>query len=267
MAFWSLRESPPPRIKLTIELVGACLFICGWWTIAWIWTLPRSVLPTPWDVARTFPILIQGHAPPLDRPVLWHVWQSIQLNLLSYLEAVVIAIPLGFLIGLFGPIKALTEREMAGFRYLPITAFTSVLITWFGISTLAKVQFLSLGVIVYLLPAVIQRILEVPQIYVDTAKTSGATRWQRIKTVFWPMVSGPLSEDCKNLLPITWTYLVVAEGFNMNEGGLGALILTYGRAARFDFVFALVFLILLIGFCQDKLWTSANRYAFPWLYR
>jgi len=203
----------------------------------------------------------------LSTNVLWHAWRSIRLNVLSYLEAVTIAIPCGLIIGLFGPIKALTEREMTGFRYLPITAFTSLIITWFGISTLAKVQFLSLGVIVYLLPVVIARVQEVPQIYLDTAKTSGATRWQRIRTVIWPMVSGPLSEDCKNLLPITWTYLVIAEGFNLNEGGLGALISNFGRASRFDFVFALVFIMLIIGFCQDKIWTSFNKWRFPWLYR
>lgn len=199
--------------------------------------------------------------------VLWHAWLSIKLNVMSYVEAIVIAIPLGFLIGLFGPIRAMSERWVTAFRYLPITAFTSVIVVWFGIKHLAMTQFLTLGVLVYLLPAVVQRIDDVEQVYIDTAKTCGATRWQRVSTVFWPLVTAKLSDDCKNLVPITWTYIIIAEGFNLNVGGLGALIGIYARASRYDFVFAVVILILTIGFWQDKIWTLGDRKIFSWKYK
>ena len=127
-------------------------------------------------------------------------------------------------------------------------------------------EFLTLGLLVYLLPAVVQRVDEVEQEYVDTAKTCGATRWQRVRTVFWPLAIARISDDCKNLVPISWTYIIIAEGFNLNVGGLGAQIGTYSRASRYDFVFAMVILILLIGICQDKVWTWRDRKLWPWKY-
>ncbi len=184
MSTWSLREVP--KNATSLNLYGFGLFLLLWTMIVVLWDLPRSVFPSPMDTLLAIPILI-------EKDVWTHLWLSVWLNGLSYLEAILISIPLGMMIGLFGPIKALTERQVSGFRYLPITAFISLIITWFGISTLAKVQFLTLGVVVYLLPATVQRIMEVPQIYVDTAKTAGASRWQRVRTVFWPMVAGPLS--------------------------------------------------------------------------
>lgn len=272
MALWSLREQPPPKLKLTLELVGGILFVAIWWLVTVILELPKSVLPTPWDVAKTFPVLLLGNdstlsfTERLSNNLLWHAWLSIELNIMSYVEAVVIAIPLGFLMGHFGPIRALCERWLVAFRYLPITAFTSIIVVWFGIHHLAMVQFLTLGVLVYLLPAVVLRIDEVEQVYYDTAKTCGASRWQRIRTVSWPLVSARLSDDCKGLVPMTWTYLLIAEGFNLNVGGLGALAGTYMRASRWDFVFALVIVILTIGFCQDKIWSTGDRKIYSWKY-
>ncbi len=272
MATWSLREQPPPSQKLTLQIIGGIIFIAVWWLVTIVWNLPRSVLPTPLDVVKAFPVLFLGHEESVSfkdallNNVLWHIGSSIYINTMSYIEAILIAVPIGFLIGLFGPIRAMWERLITALRYLPITAFISVIITWFGIAHLSMVQFLTLGLLVYLLPAVVQRIDEIEQIYIDTAKTCGATRWQRITTVFWPLVVGRLSDDGKNLVPITWTYIIIAEGFNLNKGGLGALIGTYSRASRYDFVFALVILILIIGFCQDKIWTMVDRKVLPWKY-
>src|SRR3989344_4775832 len=119
MATWSLREQPPPGQKLMLEIVGGILFIAIWWSVAIIWDLPRSVLPTPKDVVKAFPVLFLGREEEIPltdallNNVLWHAWQSILLCTMSYVEAIIIAVPLGFLIGLFGPIRAMSDRGVA----------------------------------------------------------------------------------------------------------------------------------------------------------
>jgi NitT/TauT family transport system permease protein len=220
---------------------------------------------------KTYPGVFLGNNEPsilegLKNNIMWHTWQSVKLNFTSYVEAIVIAVPLGLIIGLFGPIRAMTERWVTGFRYLPITAFQSIIISWFGVHHLAMSQFLTLGVLVYLLPMVVQRVDEVEQVYLDTAKTCGASRWQRIRTIIIPLIAAKLSEDCKNLVPITWTYIVIAEGFNLSLGGLGAMIGTYAKASRYDQVFAGVSIFLVVGFIQDTTWSWMNRKLFPWAY-
>ncbi len=283
MATWSLREQPPPSRKLMLEIAGGILFIGLWWLVKIYWQLPKSVLPSPleiltalralfvwpeinWQSANTFSQNLSAVWDGLSHHIIGDAVSSIWLCTLSYIEAILISIPLGFLIGLFGPIRAMSERWVVAFRYLPTTAFVGVLVTWFGIKHPAMAQFLTLGLIVYLLPAVVVRVDEVEQVFVDTAKTCGATRWQRIRRIFWPLAAARISDDCKNLVPISWTYIILAEGFNLNVGGLGARIGTFTRASRYDFVFAVVILILIIGFVQDKLWTKVDRKALPWKY-
>lgn len=274
MSLWSLREKPPSGTRKMLELGGFTVLVLTWMAVA-AFIDNKALCPSPIDVWRAFPALLKGQNVPItefQRPfsmeasILWHALYSFLLNVASYAVAIGIAVPVGFAIGLWGPIRAAVERELAGFRYLPITAFVGVFVAWFGISHSVKVAFLSSGLLVYLIPQVVQRIDEVEAVYHDTAKTCGATRWQRIRTVFWPLVAARLSDDCRNLVAITWTYLIVAEGFNLGQGGLGAHAIARGRAWQLDYVFAIVVIIAAIGWASDRVWLAADRRIFRWKY-
>jgi NitT/TauT family transport system permease protein len=259
MATWSLRRQLPPAQRGAVEALGLAGVVGIWEGTVWALGLPPTVMPGPVAVVQAVPAL-------LSAGVAGHAAYSVVLNLASYLIAAAVALPVGFAISLFGPIRALLERQLTALRYLPITAFIGVFIFWFGISHLVKVLFLAAGLLVYLLAGVIQRVDEVEAVYVDTAKTCGASRWQRVTTVFMPLALARLSDDLRSLVPITWTYIVIAEGFNLSEGGLGALVSVYTRPHRWDMVFALVAIIALIGFLQDKVWVFIDRRLFRWKY-
>ena len=147
-------------------------------------------------------------------------------------------------------------------RYIPLTATTGLFIAWYGIYTNMKVQFLAFGIIVYLLPVVIQRVDEVEDVYVDTVYTLGATKWQTVKSVFIPAVLSKISDDIRVLVAISWTYIIVAELVN-KQGGIGDMIYTSARQSRIDKVFALLLLIIVIGFVQDKIFVFLDKILFP----
>jgi NitT/TauT family transport system permease protein len=110
---------------------------------------------------------------------------------------------------------------------------------WFGIETNMKVQFLAFGIMVYLLPVVVQRIADVDEIYLQTAYTLGANKWQIFKSVYWPFVTSKIFDDIRVLTAISWTYIIVAELVN-KTGGVGALIFTAAPRSRLDKVFAVL---------------------------
>jgi NitT/TauT family transport system permease protein len=149
---------------------------------------------------------------------------------------------------------------------MPLTALTGLFIAWFGIEDAMKVQFLSFGIVVYLLPVVIQRISEVEKVYVDTIYTMGASKWQTVKEIFVPAVLSRISDDARVLVAISWTYIRVAELINKSAGGIGALCYTAARQSRIDKVFALLLVIVLIGFAQDKLAGWLDKILFPYKY-
>jgi NitT/TauT family transport system permease protein len=128
-----------------------------------------------------------------------------------------------------------------------------------------KIQFLSFGIFVYLLPVVVQRVDEVETVYLDTVYTLGASRWQTIRTVFIPLVFSKLSDDIRVLTAISWTYLIVAELVNKTSG-LGALSFTAARQSRVDKVFAILLLIIVIGIIQDKAFKYFDKLLFGFKY-
>ncbi len=222
---------------------------------------PSYILPKPANVLSSFGSLYT------DNDIVRNTCLSLGLNLAGYLEAILIAIPLGFVIGLFPLFKGLSQRQVDAIRYIPLTAVTGLFIVWFGTSTAMKVHFLAFGILIYLLPVVMVRVNEVDDVYLKTVYTLGATNWQTIKTVYIPAVLSRLTDDIRVLTAISWTYIIVAEGIG-STGGIGALIWRAGiRQGRVDKVFAMLVIIMIIGIIQDKLFIYLDRVFFPHKYQ
>lgn len=220
------------------------------------------VLPSPLNVLKAFPELLR------DNNLVRNMGFSIGLNLSGYLEAILITIPIGFFIGLIKYARWGFQRQVDALRYIPLTAVTLLFIVWFGIETDMKVHFLAFGIIIYMLPVMIQRIDEVDDVYLKTVHTLGATDWQTLKSVYFPSVVSRLSDDIRVLTAISWTYIIVAESINSNQGGLGTLIYNVGqRQVRSDKIFALLIIIMAIGIIQDKIFVRLDKEFFPFKYQ
>ncbi|QQS28672.1 MAG: ABC transporter permease subunit [Sphingobacteriales bacterium] len=219
--------------------------------------ISNSLLPSPIDVIKSYKELYTKDN------LMSNTAFSVYLNLSGYLIAILVSIPLGFAIGLFPLFRSLFSRSIDALRFVPLTAVTGLFIAWFGIGTTMKVQFLAFGIFVYLLPVIVQRIDEVDGVYEQTAYTLGANKWQQIRTVFIPSVISRVSDDIRVLVAISWTYIIVAELVNANSGGIGAIAFKSARMSRIDKVFAILLIIVLIGFIQDKLFLLLDRLLLP----
>lgn len=188
--------------------------------------------------------------------------KSIWLNIQGYVWAVLISIPIGFLIALLPLFKGLFNKHVDAMRYIPLTILTGIFITWFGIYDRMKVAFLAFGIIVYLLPVVVQRVNEVRDVFLKTVFTIGATDWQTIRSVYIPSVMSKLIDDIRVLTAISWTYIIIAELVN-RQGGIGSLAYIKARQGQIEKVFAILFVIILIGFVQDRIFAFMDSKLFP----
>ena len=214
------------------------------------------VLPPPMRVLGSYESLINNDM--LFPQILKSLWVNVQ----GYVWAVLISIIVGFMIGLFPLFRGLFNKQIDAIRYLPLSALVGLFLVWFGIGGGMKVAFLAFGILVYLLPIVVQRINEVKDVYLKTVHTLNANNWQTIKTVYFPSVMEKLIDDVRVLTAISWTYIILAEGYN-REGGLGNLIWTSSRKGQLDKVFALLIVIVIIGFIQDQIFKLMDRKLFP----
>lgn len=250
--------------SVIISVAGLVILLGVWYFLTLTGEIiPNKILPNPVNVLTSYGELFS------DYNLLGNVWYSVKLNIYGYLTAILMALPLGFIIGLFPIARSLFSQYIDAVRFLPLTAITGIFIAWFGIGFDMKVYFLSFGIMIYLLPIIVQRISELQNpsndkdfVYLQTIRTLGASHWQTFRHVYFPYVSEKISEDIRVITAISWTYIIVAELLN-KEGGIGAMIYTLGRQSRTAEVFALLFLIILIGFVQDRLFKALDRLLFP----
>lgn len=255
---FELRGPLTKQQSTVLGIVGTLLILGIWFLLTSLGLVKSSILPSPLKVLSAFKEL---H---FENALIRNTFKSIALNFGGYLEAIAIALPLGFLIGLLPLFRGLFGKSVDTFRYIPLTALTGLFILWFGIGTSMKIHFLAFGILVYLLPVVVQRIDEVQDVYLKTTYTLGATNWQTIKSVYIPAVFSKISDDIRVLVAISWTYIIIAELINSSEGGIGALIFQAGqRQGRIDKVFALLIVIIFIGFIQDRLFIWLDKLLFP----
>lgn len=260
---FNLRGEVTGRQRLILEILGASMFLTIWivLTMGENPILANATLPSPFSVLRSYKDLYY------DNELVKNTFHSIGLNLAGYILALLLTLPTGFAIGLFPVFRGTFQRLIDAIRFMPLTAVTGLFIVWFGIGTSMKALFLAVGIFIFMLPVVVQRIDEVLDVYLKTVHTLGANMWQTIKTVFIPSVMSRLIDDIRVLTAISWTYIVVAEGIG-SQGGLGNILLFAARRqGRIDKMFAVLVLIILIGIIQDRIFVYLDKVFFPHKYQ
>lgn len=223
--------------------------------------MSKLTLPSPGEVFSSYGEMIA------DNDLIKNTFRSIGLNLGGYIKALLWTIPIGFIIGLFPLFRGLFHRTIDAIRFVPLAACTVLFIVWYGTSIPMKVNFLAFGIFIFLLPIVIQRIFEVQDVYLKTVYTIGANKWQTIKSVYIPSVMSKLIDDIRILTAISWTYIVVAETINSEEGGLGALTYIVRRQSQTDKLFGILLLFIFIGIIQDRIFVRLDKELFPHKYQ
>ena len=245
------------RRARSLAFAGLLTFFGLWCALSYSGLLPPLILPTPTDVLKAFPVLHFEEA--LVRSAL----ASLYRVTMGFILAAVVAIPLGLIMGTFPEIKHFCAPVLDPLRFLPISALVPLFIVWFGIDDLQKIVFLFVGTVVYMLPLVVEAVENVEQVYLQTATTLGASKWQLIAHVLIPGSLPAIGEALRVMNGIGWTYVILAEVINARYG-LGALITVAGKRSHVDQIFALVLVILAIGVTTDLIIRLVNEQLFDW---
>lgn len=261
---FKMGDSVTKRTDTIVFFIGLIFLVAIWYLITMSGNIIRpSILPNPVNVVKSYSVMYN------ELHLADNTWFSIKLNLLGYFYALIVVIPLGFIIGMYPIGRSLFNRIFDAFRFIPIPATVGIFMTAFGVGFGMKAGFLAFGIGIYILPVVIQRVVELQNpandkdfVFLQTIKTLGANNEQKFTQVYFPYVMGKISDDIRVLTAISWTYITIVEILN-KSGGIGALITTLSRQGRTPEVFALIFLIVFIGIIQDLLFKGLDMLLFP----
>jgi len=254
-------ETPTSRmIGLTILFVGLTLAV--WWFLTRGSSEERIVqsliLPSPGEVLKAFAPLHMEQG--LVRSAL-SSWVRVTTG---FTLAAIVAIPLGVYMATFPSIAAFFRPLSLASAYVPIVVLIPLSLTWFGTGETQKVGFLFIGCFVALLPLVIKDIADVPPAFLDVAVTKGASQWQLVRQVLFPVAQANIWDHLRGVYGVGWGWIIMAEVIVRPEYGLGALIGASERRSHTDSIFAVIIVIVLIAIACDQLWRVSGELLFPY---
>jgi NitT/TauT family transport system permease protein len=252
-----VRQAVSNRRARTLGFSGVVLFFGAWCVLSYANLVPDTILPTPTEVLKAFPVL---H---FEEALVRSAFMSFYRVMAGFVLSALVAIPLGLLMGTFPALKHFFAPVLDPLRFLPISALVPLFIVWFGIDDMQKIAFLFVGTFVYMLPLVVEAVENVEEVYLQTATTLGASRGQLVWQVLVPGSLPAIGEALRVMNGIGWTYVILAEVINA-QYGLGALITVAGKRSHIDQIFALVLVILAIGIVTDWVIRRINERLFFW---
>lgn len=218
---------------------------------------PELFLPSPWLVTNAAWNLC------LDGEFLRHVWISFYRVSLGFLLAAAFAVPTGLLVGNFGVAEALVAPLNGFARYLPVPALLPLTIVWFGVGDIQKMSVVFLGVFFQLLILVADAAKAVPREFVEVSECLGYSRLAILRKVIVPASAPAVYDACRTTIAWAWSYLVVAELVN-HQDGITSLLRAAQRFLQTPRMLALVASIGCIGVLTDLVLRVIGRRAFAW---
>lgn len=191
-------------------------------------------------------------------------WSTIRI-VMGFLWGSVLAVPLGVIMGSFAKPRAFFEPVRLIGSYLPLPAFLSLTIFYWGMGEDQKIGFLAVCTFVVLLPQVIMAVEAIPQAHIDSARTLGATRWQLVRYVLLAGAKAEIMRSLRLSFAVGWTWIIVAEMINPLTG-IGYLI-QVGERRGGEYrahVYAMIALVILLAFVVNTVWARIERRLYPY---
>jgi NitT/TauT family transport system permease protein len=218
------------------------------------------ILPSPVEVLFSFPSL--WFKAELSRAIVASTLRVLAGFLIGWLAA----FPLSILMGSFTKIKALFEPSTIFLAYLPIPALVPLTMSLFGIDETQKVMFLALAFFIYMAPLFVKAVEDVDNVYLQTAYTMGASRWEVMRRILLPISLPQIINAMRLGFGVGWTYIILAE-MVAAERGLGQIVIIAQRRGPREHIYLVLVVIVLIAYLTDKMWAKIYDLMFPYLRR
>ena len=252
----AIRRPTTPQMRLILAVVAWTLVIAHWFLVTASKILPPLALPDPIGVVKAFGRLWT------EFDLLNNVFQSWWRIAQAFIVSVLVAIPLGIVMGAFPCVHDLINPVAAPMRSMPITAFLPAFIALLGMDEAMKIGFLVFGMFFYLLAVVVEEVNRVDQSLLETAYTLGANKLDALWLLFrasFPSIFGSF----RILYDVGWTYVILAEMVNSRKG-VGYMVEAARKVLDFERVYAGIIAIGLAAFLFRWLLGQLEVRLFPW---
>ena len=231
-----------------------------------------SILLNPLEELLSMGSLIQN--------ILISLWRV----LIGFFLAVVIAVPLGIIMGYNQTVFTLFNQSLGLIRPIPPLAWVPLVLAWFGIASLANlfgiqsgeaylylrniklsmIFIIFIGAFFPVLTSAIYGVQSVRKILIDSALVLGADSYQVFRKILLPAALPSIVNGMRIGLGVAWMCLVSAEMLPGSIAGVGYLITHAYTVARTEIVVAGMVSIGIIGTILDTVFRLLADRKFSW---
>jgi len=224
--------------------------------------LSPVTLPSPGSVFEAVPRVLA------ERKLLANTRVTLGRVMLGFGLAALVGVPLGVAAACFPAVRAFLYPVTIFGRNIPVAALIPLTFSLFGIGEFQKVMFLFIASVAFVISDATAAVLEVPQRYVDTALTLGASRLQIILKVLVPLAAPVIFNSLRLLFGLAFGYVMLAElvKFGSDSGGLGDLINMSQRRGDREPILIVLIVIPMLAYAIDRVLWWLQCDLFPYRY-
>ena len=244
-------------LPLPIVLIAAWQLSCGGKAYSLI-PPPSTVVLTAWDYA------FGGIR---NDTYSWLLWANAGASIMrvfgGFFVAMIIAIPLGLILGRNVLVRRLVDPTLQFLRPIPVTAWLPLTMILFGLGPPATIALIALGTFFPMLLNTIDGVRLVEPRLIEAAEMLGTPRTAIFAQVILPAASPSIFTGIRIGLGLAWVLLVVGEMTGVPTG-LGANIMDARQLSRTDLVITGMIYIGILGFLSDRVVMLIGRRALWW---
>ncbi|WP_165966754.1 ABC transporter permease [Actinomadura sp. 7K507] len=248
------------RSPLVLGALGVGMVIAVWQIACGLGLVAADSLPTPWTVA----LRIKDLAVSTDFQL--QVLDTVWTWLLSMAVTIVIAVPLGILLGTVAALYRPTVTVVHALRSVPATVFIPASVLLFGLGLTMK---LALTVFAIFGPVLLNAVYGVHNTEPQLLTVARSLRWSRLETLRRVVLPSALPSIVTGIRVASGIALIVIVSVELLGAsyGIGTVIVQYQAIPRPDFVYAGVILAGVLGWLLYTTLAAVERRALPWTRR
>lgn len=239
-------------------LAAPWLFLLAlWYAVKYSGLVQSQLLPSPGAVAAQFWLSMTTE----------NLWLDMLLStrrvFLGLLFGMLLAVPVGFVVGWYKPIRRFADPLINFFRALPPIALIPLVIVYLGIGEVARVSILFYASFFAAVIVMYEGMSQISPIYVRVARTLGASDLEIFWKVMLPMTVPHMLTALRVALGVSWATLVASE-LVAAQSGLGAKIQNAASFFNLDAIYMGIICIGMIALGMDTLLRALSRRLLVW---
>ena len=245
------------QLKLWLSIISPFSLLFLWEFVSQVGFLVMRFFPPPTAILSTFWDMI------LSGELAENTWISVLRFLGGFMLGFLPAIVLGLIMGLYPLVKTLLDPIIGALLPIPKLALLPLIMLLFGIGEESKIVTIASGVFFFVLLDTVAGVVHIDKIYLEVAKSFGASRWVFFRTVAFPGALPFIFNGIKLGLGVGLLLIVAAEMIGA-ESGLGYLIWAGFKTFSLERMYVGLIMLAFLGYVSTILLGQLEKFVVPW---